>query len=111
MRGNHVRRRLKAGEPSIGTWLSLPSPEAAEYCSQLGFDWLTIDAEHNPIDIRTLAQMFAANPEGSAMSGNLLPVPFVEALDVTNVVVFLAGEKARYITGVALPVDAGFAVM
>ena len=60
MRGNHVRRRLKAGEPSIGTWLSLPSPEAAEYCSQLGFDWLTIDAEHNPIDIRTLAQMFAA---------------------------------------------------
>jgi 4-hydroxy-2-oxoheptanedioate aldolase len=60
MRGNHVRRRLKAGEPSIGTWLSLPSPEAAEYCSKLGFDWLTIDAEHNPIDIRTLAQMFAA---------------------------------------------------
>jgi 4-hydroxy-2-oxoheptanedioate aldolase len=60
MRGNHVRRRLKAGEPSIGTWLSLPSPEAAEYCSQLGFDWLTIDAEHNPVDIRTLAQMFAA---------------------------------------------------
>ncbi len=55
MRGNHVRRRLKAGEPSIGTWLSLPSPEAAEYCAQLGFDWLTIDAEHNPIDIRTLA--------------------------------------------------------
>lgn len=60
MRGNHVRRRLKAGEPSVGTWLSLPSPEAAEYCSKLGFDWLVIDAEHNPIDIRTLAQMFAA---------------------------------------------------
>ena len=45
MRGNHVRRRLKAGEPSIGTWLSLPSPEAAEYCSKLGFDWLTIDVD------------------------------------------------------------------
>ena len=60
MRANHVRRRLKAGEPSVGTWLSLPSPEAAEYVSRLGFDWLVIDAEHNPIDIRTLAQMFAA---------------------------------------------------
>jgi 4-hydroxy-2-oxoheptanedioate aldolase len=60
MRANHVRRRLKAGEPSIGTWLSLPSPEAAEFVSRLGFDWLTVDAEHNPIDIRTLAQMFAA---------------------------------------------------
>lgn len=60
MRGNHVRRRLKAGEPSIGTWLSLPSPEAAEYVSRVGFDWLVVDAEHNPVDIRTLAQMFGA---------------------------------------------------
>ena len=60
MRANHVRRRLAAGEPSIGTWLSLPSPEAAEYVSRLGFDWLVVDSEHNPIDIRTLAQMFAA---------------------------------------------------
>ena len=60
MRANHAKRRLAAGEPSIGTWLSLPSPEAAEYVSRLGFDWLVVDAEHNPIDIRTLAQMFAA---------------------------------------------------
>jgi 4-hydroxy-2-oxoheptanedioate aldolase len=60
MRANHVRRRLAAGEPSVGTWLSLPSPEAAEYVSRLGFDWLVVDSEHNPIDIRTLAQMFAS---------------------------------------------------
>ncbi len=60
MRVNHVRKRLKAGEPSIGTWLSLPSPEAAEYISKIGFDWLVVDAEHNPVDIRTLAQMFAS---------------------------------------------------
>jgi 4-hydroxy-2-oxoheptanedioate aldolase len=60
MRANHARHRLKRGEPSIGTWLSLPSPEAAEYVSRLGFDWLVVDAEHNPIDIRTLAHMFAA---------------------------------------------------
>ncbi len=60
MRGNHVRRRLAAGEASVGTWLTLPSPEAAEYVSRVGFDWLVADAEHNPMDIRTLAQMFAA---------------------------------------------------
>ncbi len=60
MRVNHVRKRLEAGEPSIGTWLSLPSPEAAEYISKVGFDWLVVDAEHNPVDIRTLAQMFAS---------------------------------------------------
>jgi 4-hydroxy-2-oxoheptanedioate aldolase len=60
MRVNHVKRRLTAGEPSIGTWLALPSPEAAEYVSALGFDWLVADTEHNPIDIRTVAQMFGA---------------------------------------------------
>lgn len=60
MRANHVKSRLKAGEPSIGTWLSLPSPEAAEYVSRVGLDWLVVDAEHNAVDIRTLAQMFTA---------------------------------------------------
>ncbi len=58
MRANHVKRRLIAGEPSVGTWLSLPSPEAAEYVATLGFDWLVVDTEHNAIDIRTLSQMF-----------------------------------------------------
>jgi 4-hydroxy-2-oxoheptanedioate aldolase len=60
MRTNHVRRRLAAGEPSVGTWLGLPSPEAAEYVATLGFDWLVADTEHNAIDIRTLCQMFGA---------------------------------------------------
>ncbi len=60
MRANHVRRRLQSGEASIGCWLSLPSPEGAEFISKLGFDWLVVDTEHNPIDIRTMGQMFAA---------------------------------------------------
>ncbi len=60
MFANHVRARLASGEPSVGTWLSLPSPEAAAYVSRLDFDWLVVDAEHNAVDIRTLALMFAA---------------------------------------------------
>lgn len=39
---------------------------------------------------------------------NLLPVPWVESVDVSNAVLFLASDEARYVTGVALPVDAGF---
>ena len=38
---------------------------------------------------------------------NALPVPWVESRDVSNAVLFLASDEARYITGVALPVDAG----
>jgi SDR family mycofactocin-dependent oxidoreductase len=36
-----------------------------------------------------------------------LPVPQIPARDVSNAVLFLASDDARYITGVALPVDAG----
>ena len=46
---------------------------------------------------------------GEAMTGlNILPVPWVEAVDITNAVLWLASDEARYVTGVALPVDAGF---
>ncbi|MCX2928842.1 mycofactocin-coupled SDR family oxidoreductase [Mycobacterium sp. CVI_P3] len=56
-------------------------------------------------------RMIQEQPNAAALSANLLPVPLVEAEDVTNAVVFLASPKARYITGAALPVDAGHAVM
>jgi SDR family mycofactocin-dependent oxidoreductase len=39
---------------------------------------------------------------------NLLPIPWVEPDDVTNAVLFLASDAARYMTGVQLPVDAGY---
>jgi SDR family mycofactocin-dependent oxidoreductase len=38
---------------------------------------------------------------------NALPVPWIDAADVSNAAIFLASEEARFITGVALPVDAG----
>jgi SDR family mycofactocin-dependent oxidoreductase len=38
---------------------------------------------------------------------NTLPVPWLEPVDVANAVLFLASDEARYITGVALPVDLG----
>lgn len=38
---------------------------------------------------------------------NALPIPWVEPIDISNAVLFLASDEARYVTGVALPVDAG----
>jgi (+)-trans-carveol dehydrogenase len=41
---------------------------------------------------------------------NALPIPWVDPIDISNAVLFLASDEARYITGVTLPVDAGAAV-
>lgn len=47
-----------------------------------------------------------------AVSQMLLPgVPLVEARDVTEAVLWLAGPRSRYVTGVSMPVDAGHVVM
>jgi (+)-trans-carveol dehydrogenase len=43
-------------------------------------------------------------------STNALPVPWVEPIDISNAILFLASDEARYITGVTLPVDAGYTV-
>jgi (+)-trans-carveol dehydrogenase len=41
---------------------------------------------------------------------NLLPVPWVEPRDVSNAVLFLASDEARYVTGLAMTVDAGISM-
>ena len=51
------------------------------------------------------------NP-GAPISLNLLPdVPLLEARDITEAVLWLAGPRSRYVTGVSLPVDAGHVIM
>jgi NAD(P)-dependent dehydrogenase (short-subunit alcohol dehydrogenase family) len=39
---------------------------------------------------------------------NALPIPWVEPVDISNALLFLASDEARYITGVTLPVDGGY---
>ena len=59
-----------------------------------------------------MMQKRAEESTASSISQNLLPdVPVVEAQDVTEAVLWLVSPRARYITGVTLPVDAGHAVM
>ncbi len=46
-------------------------------------------------------------PEMGQNMVNALPVEMVEAADISNAIIFLSSDEARYITGVMLPVDAG----
>ncbi|MFZ3454285.1 mycofactocin-coupled SDR family oxidoreductase [Arthrobacter sp. 7Tela_A1] len=38
---------------------------------------------------------------------NVLPIPWVQPADISNAVLWLASDEARYVTGVTLPIDAG----
>lgn len=40
-------------------------------------------------------------------SVNAIPIPWMESRDISNAVLWLASDESRYVTGVALPVDAG----
>src|SRR5215468_11724780 len=60
MRPNAVKRLLKAGQPAVGTWLSLGSITAARFMARAGFAWLTTDIEHTLVDWETATHMFAS---------------------------------------------------
>src|SRR5690606_37903957 len=55
---NKFKARLAAGDTLIGCWAALTAPVAMEITAAAGFDWVLIDGEHAPNDLRTtLAQL------------------------------------------------------
>jgi 4-hydroxy-2-oxoheptanedioate aldolase len=60
MRANPVKRTLKEGKPTFGTWLSLGDLFATRLLARQNFAWLTLDIEHSPIDWSQAAMIFAA---------------------------------------------------
>ena len=75
MRENAVKRKLRAGQVSVGTWLSLGNTLAARYMARAGFDWLNVDLEHSATDISTAANMFGAIADADCSCVPLARVP------------------------------------
>lgn len=69
-----------------------------------GVDTPMINNEFTRHWLATVVAESAAPPD----LGNALPVPILQPDDIANTVAWLVSDQARYITGVALPVDAGF---
>lgn len=59
-----LRDRLAAGDITLGTFLNLGSPLAAEACALAGFDWLLIDLEHGAGEDALTGQLLAAAAHG-----------------------------------------------
>ena len=60
------------------------------------------------VDNEAMGEFLAHKVSAGTALVNALPVDLLESIDISNAIVWLVSEEARYVTGVALPVDAGF---
>lgn len=83
--------RVNSVNPTtVNTPMAINAEMFARYAPDLSEEERTVEA---------LKERFAAS--------NAMPIPWVEPVDVSNAVLWLASDEARYVTGIALPVDAG----
>ncbi|MDB5870714.1 MAG: 4-hydroxy-2-oxo-heptane,7-dioate aldolase [Ramlibacter sp.] len=68
---NPFKQALREKRAQIGLWVGLADHYTTEICAGAGFDWLLIDGEHSPNDLRTIlqqAQVIAAYPGSHAIA-------------------------------------------
>lgn len=70
---NHFKAGLTAGRQQIGLWASLASPLSTEVIAGSGFDWLLLDMEHSPNDLRDVYCQLQVMAEGTASAVIRMP--------------------------------------
>src|ERR1700721_1031779 len=106
MKKNTFKAALKnGGRAQIGLWLGLANPVCAEICAGAGFDWLMIDAEHAPNDIRSiLAQLqpiaaYPVHPVVRPVAGDVQLIKRLLDLGVQTLLIPMVetAEQARHL--------------
>lgn len=79
---NTFKQALTQGRAQIGLWLGLADAYSAEILAGAGYDWLLVDGEHAPNDVRSMlhqlqaiASAASALPPGIAPSHPVVRVP------------------------------------
>jgi NAD(P)-dependent dehydrogenase (short-subunit alcohol dehydrogenase family) len=84
------------------------------YANNLAPHRIRVNTVH-PTGVRTpmvvndaMQEFLAQDPSLSDAMANALPVDMVEPVDISNAILWLVSDDARYVTGITVPVDAGF---
>ncbi len=84
------------------------------YANNLAPHSIRVNSVH-PTGVRTpmiindvMAEFLQADPSMGQAMANALPVDMVEPVDISNAIVWLVSDDARYVTGITVPVDAGY---
>ncbi|MBB1604711.1 aldolase/citrate lyase family protein [Variovorax sp. UMC13] len=72
---NAFKKAMQEGRPQIGLWVGLADGYATELLAGVGYDWLLIDGEHAPNDVRSvLAQLQAVSSAWAALPHRSQPI-------------------------------------
>ena len=72
---NAFKKAMQEGRPQIGLWVGLADGYAAEILAGVGYDWLLLDGEHAPNDVRSvLAQLQAVSSAWAALPHRSQPI-------------------------------------
>ncbi len=114
---NLFKQALKNQQPQIGLWMGLANAYTAEICALAGFDWLVIDGEHAPNDLRTiqaqlqtLAAYPASHPVARVPVGNTALIKQYLDLGAQNILVPMvdtAEQAAQLVQAMRYPQDDG----
>ena len=64
---NEIKNKLKQGQPTIGSWMQIPSTSVAEIMGKAGYDWITLDLEHGRFSQESLPDLFRAIELGGSL--------------------------------------------
>ncbi|WP_354686601.1 4-hydroxy-2-oxoheptanedioate aldolase [Cupriavidus necator] len=100
---NPFKSALAARQPQIGLWLSMAEPYLAEVSATAGFDWLLIDGEHAPNDLRSTMHAlqvlgaYRSQPVVRAVSGDVQLIKQLLDIGAKNLLVPMVdtAEQAR----------------
>ncbi len=67
MLARKIKEKMRGGEPSIGSWMSMAHPSIAEILAMAGFDWVVVDTEHSAIDVSEVLRMLIAIEQRGAV--------------------------------------------
>lgn len=62
-----IKRKLKAGEPSLGSWMSMAHPSIAEILAGAGYEWVVVETEHTAIDVSEVLRLIIAIEHAGAV--------------------------------------------
>ena len=67
MLAREIKRKLRAGEVSLGSWMSMAHPSIAEILASAGYEWVVVETEHTAIDVSEVLRLMIAIEHAGAV--------------------------------------------